>query len=84
LLRFVKGERPQEDGIEHAKDGGVRTNAERESEDYDSAKKRLFEKGAERIAKIPHKKLFGTQRDDRVHLGGAASRQDAGKQSDQH
>jgi hypothetical protein len=58
ILRLVERQRPQEHGVEDTEYGAVRADSERESQDDDSGKEGLFEKGAQRMTNVMHGKLI--------------------------
>src|SRR5688572_8174836 len=54
-LRFLEPERVQEDGINDAKDRGVRSDAEREGKDGDEGEPRRLPELAESVTEIVHR-----------------------------
>lgn len=60
ILRLPERERPQKNRVEDTEYGAVRADSERESQDDDSGKERLFEKDAQRMTNVSHGKLIQT------------------------
>ena len=52
LVRRGEGKRLEEDGVDHAKDGGVGPNPEGEGDDGDKSETRLFPELAERVTEV--------------------------------
>ena len=52
LLRLGIGQRPQEDGVDHAEHRGVRADAERQRQDRDEAEAGLAPHQAQCVAEI--------------------------------
>src|SRR5688572_17244471 len=63
-FRFLEPERVQEDGIDHAEDRCVRTDAEREGENGDEGESGRFPKLAESEAKVVHRPEVGGQKSE--------------------
>ncbi len=53
-IGILVGERPEEDAVDHAKDGAVRADAEGEREHGDGGERRRTPKHAQAIAQILH------------------------------
>ena len=58
LVRFGKRERLEQDRVDHAEDGGVRADPERESEDRDDGEARFFDELAQGVAKVVQHNAF--------------------------
>ena len=56
------GKRPEQDGIDDAKDGGVSADAERQGQDGDGGEGWLFRQHPQGITKILEKGVHGTTR----------------------
>ena len=76
-------ERPEQDRVDHAEDGGVRADAEREGENGDEGEARRFAQLAKSEAKIIYHIVrqfsFISECDHGIDSGGAKSWDDAGE-----
>ena len=88
-VRLRIRQRPQEHRIDHAKDGGVGADPERERDDRDHAEGGRLDQHADGVSKISQHQIgyrifrqaasFRTQGDHGIDPGGAARRQPAGR-----
>src|SRR5438309_10813678 len=61
ILRFMKWQRPQQHGIDHAEDCAVSADTEREGEDHNSAEERLLDQAAQGMTKILHRGIIPSE-----------------------
>ena len=82
FFRLREWQRLEQDGVDHAENGGVRADPEGEGDDGDDSKAWILPELSQGEAEIVSHTLFSAESDDWVHSTGAPSREPGGQERD--